>query len=277
MLAISIDDRKLVRDIAIPLVRNIVRHSPCAFCTDFDGTLSPISPTAQSAEMLPEIRQLLPSVIACFDYAAIVSGRDVGSLWDKVRIPGIFYIGDHGNRMWQASDNDSLPPPTTVLDPAIAATIDTLFAQYPTMLTDVFVERKTVTTSLHFRTAPDQAGKRQQLLAALAPIISQTGIHIAEGKALIELTAATAQNKGDALLKLIQQLHLQSIIYMGDDLTDITGFRALRQIRATTECRTVCVGINHTEAPPALRNEVDILLGDIQLVPALLAAICESK
>ena len=69
-------------------------------CLDFDGTLSEIVPDPDAATLVDGVAEALKHLAAECP-VAIVSGRNVADLKDRVGVPGVYYVGSDG---WKCSD-----------------------------------------------------------------------------------------------------------------------------------------------------------------------------
>lgn len=258
------------------LLRAMLAARPGALCCDLDGTLAPIAPTAAAARLLPGAADLLTRARGTFAVVALVSGRDLASLWRVARVPGIRYIGDHGNAAWTAPDDRAARPPRRRLDARVAATLAD-FAQTPLAQATpgLAVERKGATAAIHYRAAPQPDATRAAVLAALAPLAAAHRVRVAEGKMVIELQAPDARTKGDAIRDLATTAGLRGLVYFGDDRTDIAAFQAARDLRAAGHCRAVAVAVAHAEAPPELFAAADVALAGPDAVLAIIAWLLE--
>ena len=90
------------------------------------------------------------------------------------------------------------------------------------------VEMKPSGGAIHYRSNP---GAAAAIYAELAPLASQHGLRIQEGKMVIEVLPA-AVGKGiavEALMKL-EPFSGSKPIFIGDDLTDEHAFRAVNEL-----------------------------------------------
>jgi len=85
--------------------KRISASKKCLLMLDFDGTLSPLAKTPDRAflpkntkKILKKISQLIPT--------AIVSGRDIINIQQKMGIKGLIYAGNHGLE-WQIGNRRS--------------------------------------------------------------------------------------------------------------------------------------------------------------------------
>jgi trehalose-6-phosphatase len=88
--------------------------------SDFDGTLAPLAPTPDAAVILPAARasldrlSRLPGVTV-----AVISGRALAGVRQKVDLPVLIYAGNHGLEM-----EGPLLPPVTLLTPDARQALD---------------------------------------------------------------------------------------------------------------------------------------------------------
>jgi trehalose 6-phosphate phosphatase len=258
------------------LCRAAVASRPRALVTDVDGTLAPIAPTPEDAHLLPQAPALLLRAQQRFDVVAAVSGRDLASLWSIVRLPGMLYVGDHGNSWWQAP-HDAAVPPEPGMHPAIAAALERLSAAPVTAIPGLRIEPKGATAAIHVRNVADPVAASKAVLDALIPIAVITGVTVSEGRAVIEIRAPGAQTKGDTLRRIVAQHRLRGAIYLGDDRTDLDAFDAAHDLRETGICQAVAVAVGSDEAPPDLVRRADLALATIDLVPAFLGWLLDAS
>src|SRR5581483_5318813 len=138
-------------------LETILACRPLGLAFDFDGTLSPIAPTPEAAQLYPGVADLLEQASA-FARVAILTGREIEDGARKVNLDGLTYIGTHGLE-W----SDGLPWLHEVhIDPDSLAYIPSgtyLFDLVDERLADlpgVIVQRKRVGGSIHYRLAPDK-------------------------------------------------------------------------------------------------------------------------
>ncbi|PRC52740.1 trehalose-phosphatase, partial [Mycobacterium sp. ITM-2017-0098] len=62
---------------------------------DYDGTLSPIVSDPAAARLVDGAAEAL-ALVAKVCPVAILSGRDLADVRDRVGIPGVWYAGSHG-------------------------------------------------------------------------------------------------------------------------------------------------------------------------------------
>ncbi len=184
---------------------------------DYDGTLSPIAPTPQSAHLPATTRQLLVRVAAQYP-VVVISGRALADISGRVGDIGVRHVfGNHGLE-W--SGGKSRPPRAQV-----HGWVDQLrerLSGHP----GVFVEDKTHSLSVHYRLAPDN----ERALQFILPVVrTLPDVRIISGAAAVNLLPSHGANKGVALRRAFEETGCEKAMYVGDDDTDEDAFGALKR------------------------------------------------
>lgn len=200
------------------------------FFLDFDGTLSPIVATPELAQLQDGAREALVDLAARAPLA-IVSGRDLHDLVERVEIEGITYAGSHGFEVQH-------PDGTRTTTPGAAAYLDPLAAaeeQLRAQLLDVRgvrVERKRFALAVHFRLVEEPQAIIDVRETAMQVAQSIPGLRTTGGKAVIELRPDLDWHKGKVVRELSDRFQASMPglrpIYVGDDVTDEDAFLELR-------------------------------------------------
>jgi trehalose 6-phosphate phosphatase len=194
---------------------------------DFDGTLSDIvndpdaaRPVAGAAEALQKLAAHCP--------VAVLSGRDLTDVADRVGLPGIWYAGSHGFELTAPDgthhQNDAAAAAVPVLEHAAGQLRDQLGP-----LPGVMVEHKRFGVAVHYRNAArDRVG---EVAAGVRAAGRRDGLRVTTGREVIELRPDIDWDKGKTLRWVIDQLPESSRtpVYLGDDITDEDAFDAVRQ------------------------------------------------
>jgi trehalose 6-phosphate phosphatase len=93
------------------------------------------------------------------------------------------------------------------------------------------------------------------------------------GRMIFELRPQLAINKGTAIRDLVHELGLRGIVFIGDDLTDLDAFRALRELRAAGEVATVRVAVLGPDTARAILEESDLTVASVEECASVLLAI----
>ena len=196
---------------------------------DFDGTLAPIVARPELAAMPEPTRRALDRLRALPGVeAAVVSGRGLADVRERAAIPGIAYAGNHGMEI-HGPGIDRIHPEAAAARPVLERAARDLHAAIDSV-PGAFVEDKELTLSIHYRQAPRE--RVAEVHDAVHRIVHPLGgVHVTEGKEVLEVRPNVDWNKGKAVLFLLAQMRPPPgapVLYLGDDRTDEDAFRALR-------------------------------------------------
>ncbi len=129
-----------------------------ALATDFDGTVSTITPNPQLARIEPGCRDSLAKLSDELVLVAVLSGRQVEEARQLSRLPGVVYIGNHGLERWEKDDRYAEP-----LASKYASVIHTILerARRELKLPGLLFEDKGIRASIHYRSAQGPAAARK--------------------------------------------------------------------------------------------------------------------
>lgn len=190
---------------------------------DFDGTLSEIVDQPSAATLVPGAAKALHALAALYP-VAVLSGRDLADIRDRIGIPGLWYAGSHGFEMIGPDgthhSNEAAAQAIPVLERAAAE----LTARLST-IDGVSVEHKRYAVAVHYRNAaPEAAGT---VTAAVHDIGRSSGLKVTSGRKVVELRPDVDWDKGKTLEWIAARVAGQEPllpIFIGDDLTDEDGF-----------------------------------------------------
>ncbi len=193
---------------------------------DYDGTLAPIAGRPEDAELPTTTRALLDQ-LSRRHWIAIISGRDLEDLRDRVGLPRVFYAGSHGFRLAGPGGFTEEYDDAPRFLPALARA-EAMLAEAIGRLPGIQLERKRYALAVHYRRAPaDLVPEVRRAVEAAAAALP--GLRLTEGRKLFELRPAAPWGKGEAIGRLLAVLGLESddvfAIFVGDDLTDEEAFR----------------------------------------------------
>jgi len=195
------------------------------FCTDFDGTLADIDVDPDAPTIAAGNRTALET-LRDHDrtHVAVISGRELADLRDRVGVSGIVYAGNHGLELDRNGDTTVHPVATKrkrELERIVADIEDELED------TECFVEDKSVSATVHYRTVPEREADVHDAVAAAVERVAPGGFDCSTGKEIVELAPAVPWDKG-RVVSLLAADHENSLaVYIGDDTTDEAAFEAL--------------------------------------------------
>jgi trehalose 6-phosphate phosphatase len=192
----------------------------CAF--DFDGTLAPIVARPEQAR-LPRDIMLHLVTLAALAPVAIITGRSVDDIRERLGFSPDFVVGNHGSEGvpgWEVHARRHQALSAAWLAQLSGAPHDGGHHA------GIEVEDKRYSLSVHYRMAPDpehSAIALRELFARMQP-----APRVVAGKYVFNLVPQDAADKGGALEQLMAISGARSAIYVGDDVTDEDVFRLQR-------------------------------------------------
>jgi trehalose 6-phosphate phosphatase len=194
---------------------------------DFDGVLSPIIEDPTASAMPGRVATILARLAPALGLLAILSGRPVEFLADRVRVSGVRLLGSYGIEQIRDGVRQIDPDARKWLGPvqeASRALRDALAAS-----PGIRVEEKSVSVAVHWRQAPDRAAAAAEVRRVTARIAAETGLRLEPGKLVEELRPPLDVDKGSAVSAVIASEKPATIAYAGDDVGDIPALLAVRE------------------------------------------------
>lgn len=220
---------------------------------DFDGTLVPISKNPDACYLSDEIKKILESLKTKIKIG-IISGRDLNDLKKRVAIDGIYYSGSHGLQI-KGNGVNYINLEAKMAKPLINR-IYKKTAEIAQNFEGIFIEKKDFSFTLHYRNTVSQQRKDlKKLFFQILREYDQQKIRVLKGKMVFEVMPAIDWDKGKATLFMINSIKKEVFpIFLGDDITDETVFKAIKDIGIT-----VRVGISrNTQATYCLRTQKEV-------------------
>jgi len=225
------DERRPIRDLpdALPIEQWVEDPAErVAVFLDYDGTLTPIVDDPDAALLDDATRRALEQ-LAQRTTVAVVSGRDLDDVRDKVGIDHLAYAGSHGFDIRHADGT------TRQLAGELAPALDAgeqVLRQRLADITGARVERKRFAIAVHDRQV-DDPDDRERIARITAEVAGQhEALRPTGGKRIHELRPDIDWDKGRAIAALIDELAIgdHRAVYVGDDLTDEDGFATVRDL-----------------------------------------------
>jgi trehalose 6-phosphate phosphatase len=185
---------------------------------DYDGTLAPIASRPQDARMPATTRALLARVAKRFPVVVLTGRSRMDALRFLDGVPVLEVIGSHG-----------LETPGTAPARVLARVEEwrVWLTDRLRALTGISIEDKRYSLAVHYRHATDPGAK--ELIGAAAGELK--GARIVGGKKVVNIVPEDAPDKGAALLAACRRLGCDRAVFVGDDDTDESAFRADREGR----------------------------------------------
>lgn len=203
------------------------RASQRVLLLDYDGTLAPFRVERNEAVPYGGVRELLAALIAAEGCrVAIVSGRSIADLAPLLGLDPLPELwGTHG---WEHVTIDGTYE-APALDAAVSAALAAAEQQIRASGLADRCERKPASVAIHWRglAAGEIDALRREMLDRWTPLAAQAGVELHPFDGGLELRAR-GRDKGFALRCLLSTANADAAVaFLGDDLTDEDGFRAL--------------------------------------------------
>jgi trehalose 6-phosphate phosphatase len=207
-----------------------------AILLDVDGTLAPIVPRPELAQVPEQTRAALRRLIGRYALVGFVSGRTSREARELVGVDGALYVGLHGLEL--APGADAWRPALQTFE----------VSDWP------WLEDKGLTVAFHWRQAPDEEAAMAEL-EGVAERARALGLETRWGRKVLELRPPVDADKGTAVRAMLDERGLRRALYAGDDSTDLDAFRGLDGCEVA-----VRVAVVSGEAPPGLREAADVVV-----------------
>jgi trehalose 6-phosphate phosphatase len=219
---------RILFDFLADIEKRVAQAESVLLGLDFDGTLVPFAKKPDQSLLSGRTRRLLESLAdnkRCT--TVILSGRDRQDLQQRVGIPGLIYVGNHGLEI--------SGPGFLFVEPAAVAWHEELQALKEELhvrlrgIPGCFVEDKGLTLCVHFRqvfTAEEVEAVRHRVREALAN--TDHPFLLTQAEKALEIRLRGYWNKGAAVAWIKDHYAGADplVIYLGDDSLDEDVFAA---------------------------------------------------
>lgn len=199
-------------------------RTPAVFF-DFDGTLSEIVDDPGAARLVDGADAALRALAAVCP-VAILSGRDLGDVVDRVGVPGLWYAGSHGFELRGPDGAHHQNETAAAAIPVLAEAADELRSRLAS-IDGVLVEHKRFAVAVHYRNAA------REHVGAVTAAVREAGrrdrLRVTTGREVIELRPDIDWDKGKTLRWLTDRIGGAASerllpVFVGDDITDEDAF-----------------------------------------------------
>jgi trehalose 6-phosphate phosphatase len=218
---------------------------------DFDGSLARIVDDPGAARAVDGAAEALRSLAGSLGTVAVVSGRAVAFLRERLPIDGVGYYGLYGLESDTGAGVEAHPEAA-----AWKEAVEQAAAEAERRLPGILVERKGgLTVTLHWRNAPD---REVEVRAVAAEVARSHGLEAPErGRMAVEIRPPIRMDKGRVVEALVADR--DSVAFAGDDRGDLPAFDALDALVATGRVtHALRIAVRSVEEPPELVERGDI-------------------
>lgn len=201
-----------------------------ALFLDVDGTLVNIAERPDDVWMPSGLVDLLRSLERRLDGAiALVSGRaidDLDQLFDPLRLRA---AGVHGAETRVVPGGAIQRSAEDELSPQLLSDLETSLLDFP----GVTIENKRRAYAVHYRAVPDVGPRLGAVVRRFAD--TRSGLVVLPGHCIFELKHPS-HTKGTAISAFMRSRPFagRRPLFIGDDITDMAGFEAVRGLGGTT-------------------------------------------
>jgi alpha,alpha-trehalase len=203
--------------------------------SDFDGTLVPLEASPGLPRLKGEARRLLESLSRIpRAVVGIVSGRSLEDLLQRIDLPGIWYVGNHGfeirnphgivRRLYEPEDVRYVAAVREEMEKELQGIPGVLF------------ELKGPILAVHHRAV--EAARVPEVERGFMKVMGshRSRLMMSTGHAVLEARLRGEANKGRAVTQIrYEQLAGTLVLYFGDDGTDRDAYRELRGVGVSVE------------------------------------------
>jgi len=252
--------RKRLKDIPHALscleeIESAVQGKTLFTALDFDGTLAPLNNDPEAVEISAEMKKRVKN-LALRCHVAIMTGRDLDDIRERVGLEELFYSGSHGFEIAGPRESGLFFEAGKEFLPVLNKAEELL----PGIIGDipgVLIQRKRFSISIHYRMV-ERERIRELIEKAGRAVKSIGGLVARNDKKALEILPGMTWNKGSALLWILEAAGMTDqdsfAISMGDDVTDEDMYKAVKGRGA---------GIIVTGTEPHLSSFADYRLGSI--------------
>ena len=192
---------------------------PLLVASDYDGVLARLRDDPAAAGPEPGAAEALARLTRVDGVTvALVSGRGVADLQTTSGFSGDFrWVGSHG-----AEFDGPLTGELADRRDRLAELLAPLVAR----VDGAWLETKPASVAVHVRPVQDRVAAARLLEETRTRVAVDSSLTLKPGKDVLEI-AVTDADKGSALRRLADELGVAASLYLGDDVTDEDGFRAL--------------------------------------------------
>lgn len=209
------------------IMQRIGAH-PLAVFLDYDGTLTPIVRDFRKADISRKMVAAIAGLAALVP-TAVISGRALGDVRERVGLNQVFYAGSHGFEIAGPGGLDARPNESHALVQTIEEAADALVNAIRG-IDGAEIERKGFSLAVHFRNAAAADAARVER-AVESVVAGRPTLRRSRGKKVFEVQPRVGWDKGQAVEWLLNNTRLGAggavPLYIGDDLTDEDAFAAV--------------------------------------------------
>ena len=249
-------------------VADLLKSGPAGLLLDLDGTISEIVHEPAQATISQGVKAALKELRLRLALVAIITGRSAQQARDIVGVDQLVYVGNHGLERLEKGT-------LTVAEEAkpFARSLRKLMERLRARdLSGVEFEDKGASFAIHYRNASNPGEAARSMLKAITEL-SEGQVKLLMGKSVINVLPPVSLTKGSAVVSLVRDSGLSAAILIGDDVTDIDSFQAVRRLSDQRGFRAISIAVIGPESPAKLEDEAEFTLSNVSEVEGFLLCL----
>jgi len=230
-----------------------------ALLSDVDGTLCRIVDRPDRARVPARARRSLEVLADHLGLVACVTGRLTRTARELVGARNVTYFGNHGLGLLRPGEER----PSVILDDPDATRAPDFVAANddPTWVeAKIRIEDKGPIQALHWRGAGERT---EQKVHEIADHARRAGLDTHWGRKVLELRPPGMAGKAGAIDILLDGAGIDTVVFAGDDRTDLEAAVRLRELLEAGRIRDLTiVAVDSDEGPPELVEMADLVVGE---------------
>ena len=228
-----------------------------ALMSDVDGTLCRIVDRPDNAKVPVKAKDSLELLSRDLGMVACVTGRPARVARRMVGAESVTYFGNHGLELLEPGHDE----PTMVLEGDQVTRAARFVAEHDSphwVSAKIRVEDKGPIQALHWRGAGERT---EALVREIAEQAKSADLVTHWGRKVLELRPPDMEGKAGAVEALLADSGLSTVVFAGDDQTDLDAVKRLRKMKQDGQIENLLiVAVDSDEGPPELMEIADIVV-----------------
>jgi trehalose 6-phosphate phosphatase len=233
--------------------------------TDIDGTIANIELVPSKVMITQDMRNVLTKLTSKFKKVVVLSGRSREDAIQIVNINNIVYIGNHGLEWNHNTWNLNLETLRYQLK-RFQKEIEDKIIDDPNIL----LENKGLTLAIHYRNSEKTPENIKKIIERINTLENSNKFTIKEGKQILDIKPALIIDKGIAIEELQKKYNIKQMIFLGDDITDVDGFKKIHNLALKKKIRGKSIVVISDETIPEIYKNADYYVKNVNEVKIFL-------
>jgi trehalose 6-phosphate phosphatase len=254
---------------------NMFKDHATVIITDIDGTISEIGSIPKNASITPSMRSILQRLSNKFKSVGVLTGRDINDALNIIKLKKIVYMGNHGLQKFK--NGKIVEDPRVIPYIPVIKDIKNNLQQELDICNGFSFDYKKLSLTVHYNSCTSKDKAREKILDTISAMNINNLIKIVEGRGLIEIRPPVGHDKGTIIQEFVFENHINKIMYLGDDVNDISAFNKLKELRTQKMIQCVNILVNSDETPNYVKETADFYVKNVGETQKLLSWLGEGK